>query len=72
MDIVNSHYIINSLVFSLLGVIILIAAFFILDLITPSYKLWKEIVEKQNLALSILLGSFTIGVAMIVAAAMHG
>ncbi|MEI6729829.1 MAG: DUF350 domain-containing protein [Pseudomonadota bacterium] len=72
MDSISIHYIINSLIFSVLGVIILIAAFFILDLITPRYHLWKEIVEKQNLALSILLGSFTIGIALIVAAAVHG
>lgn len=69
---VNMQYVINSLVFSAIGIIMLIVAFAVVDLITPQCKVWKEIVEKQNVALSILLGSFLIGVAVIIAAAVHG
>lgn len=64
--------ILNSLVYSGVGIFMLIAAFVIADVLTPHYSLWKEIVEKQNVALSILLGCFLIGVALVIAAAVHG
>lgn len=69
---VNMSGIANSLVFSGVGIFMLIAAFVIADILTPRYSLWKEIVEKQNVALSILLGCFLIGVALVIAAAVHG
>jgi putative membrane protein len=43
----------------------------VLDKVTP-YHLWREINEKQNVALAILVGSIAIGLALIVAAAIHG
>ena len=67
-----SQNIINSLIFSALGFVVLLLAFVIIDLLTPRYHIWKEILEKQNMALAILLGSFLIGVAIVVAAAVHG
>ena len=69
---INLHYVVNALVFSGIGIVMLIVAFVVTDLITPRVAIWKEIVEKQNLALSILLGCFLIGVGMIIAAAVHG
>ena len=42
----------------------------IIDKITP-YDLWKEIIEKQNLALSIVVASMCLGIALIVAASVH-
>lgn len=69
---INMHYVINSLVFSAIGIVTLIVAFVITDLITPKVSVWKEIVEKQNIALAILLGCFLIGVGLIIAAAVHG
>ena len=72
MDIINTHNLINTIVYSGLGVLILVGTFFILDIIITRYNLWKEIVEKQNVALSILLGAFALGISFIIAAAVHG
>jgi putative membrane protein len=72
MELFNLHNIINTLVFAGIGIAVLIVAFIIVDLLTPHYSLWKEIVEKQNQALAILLGAFTLGLALIIAAALHG
>ena len=66
------HNIINSLIYSGIGVVILVLSFYVLDKLTPQYHIWKEIVEKQNLALAILLGAVAIGIASIIAAAIHG
>lgn len=63
--------VLNSLVYAGLGIAIFVAGFWFIDLLTP-YKLWKEVVENKNIALSILLGSFAIAIGMIVAAAVHG
>ena len=72
MDLINIHNIVSSLIYSGIGVAILILTFYFLDKITPHYHLWKEIIEKQNLALAILLGAVAIGIASIIAAAIHG
>lgn len=71
MDSSTVHALTSASVFSGLGIIILIAAFLLFDIFTPQYNLWKEIIEKQNTALSILLGAFTIGLALIIASAVH-
>ena len=70
MDFVNPQFLVNSLVFSILGVIVFWISFMIIDKITP-YDLWKEIIEKQNLALSIVVASMCLGIALIVAASVH-
>ena len=70
-DLINIKYVVNSLVYSGIGIFVLALGFIILDLITP-YKLWNEIVEKKNTALSILVGSIAIGIALIISSAIHG
>jgi uncharacterized membrane protein YjfL (UPF0719 family) len=62
---------IGSILYALLGVIVFWVSFVILDKLTP-YKLWEEIVEKQNVALGIVVGSMALGICLIVAAAIHG
>lgn len=71
MDFVNPQFLLNSLIFSVIGVAIFWLSFLIIDKITP-YDLWKEIIDKQNLALSIVVASMCLGIAMIVAASVHG
>jgi putative membrane protein len=61
----------GSIVFALIGVIIFWLCFIIIDKLTP-YKLWEEIVEKQNIALGIVVAAMCLGISMIVAAAIHG
>ena len=46
--------------------------FDVIDKITPSVNLWKEICEKQNLAVAVVLASVFLGIAIIVAASIHG
>ncbi len=63
-------FLINALVFALLGILIFIGSFMLLDKMTP-YDLWKEIVEERNVALAILVGAMSIGIGMIIAASVH-
>lgn len=60
----------NAIIYAILGVVILIVSFVVWDKMTP-YNLWKEIVEEQNTALAIFAGMMALGIAIIVASAVH-
>jgi uncharacterized membrane protein YjfL (UPF0719 family) len=64
--------IVNSILFSAIGIGVLIVAFFAIGIPNKNYHLWHQIVEKQNIALAILMGSFAISVGLIVSAAVRG
>lgn len=68
MDIVTN--IRAALVFALIGIAVFVGAFIVIDRLTP-YDLWKEIVEEKNLALAVLVGAMSIGICIIIAAAVH-
>lgn len=71
MDIVLIKPVLNSILFSLLGIFILIIAYFIIEKLTPE-NTWKEISSNNNIALAIVFASFIIGISMIISAAIHG
>jgi uncharacterized membrane protein YjfL (UPF0719 family) len=60
----------NALMFAALGLVIFIVAFALVDRLTP-YHLWNEIVHEKNVALAILVGAMSIGMCIIIAAAVH-
>ncbi len=61
----------GSILYALIGVLIFWLCFVIIDKVTP-YKLWEELVEKQNVALALVVASMSLGISIIVAAAIHG
>ena len=63
-------YVVNAVVFAFIGIALFIAAFAIVDKLTP-YNLWGEIVEKQNIALAVMVGAMSLGLCIIIAAAVH-
>ena len=63
-------YIIASLVYSFIGIAILGVCFWIFEKITPE-NIWKEIIEKQNVAIAIVSAAFMIAMAIIIASAIH-
>jgi len=71
MNLINWQTVVASVLFAGIGVVVFAAGFFVLDKMTP-YDLWKEIVEKQNTALAIMVGALSIGLAIIISAAIHG
>ena len=60
----------NAFIYAVFGVFILIFCFFVLDKLTP-FHLWKEVIEKQNIAIAILAGMMALGIAIIIASAVH-
>jgi putative membrane protein len=61
----------NSVLYSFLGIVILVVAFVLVEVLTPRHNLRREILEKQNLAVAVLAGFFMLAVAIIIASAIH-
>lgn len=66
----NPTSLLIAIVYSVLGIVIFSFAFVVIDRMTP-YDLWKEICENRNTALAIMVGAMSIGVCIIIAAAVH-
>jgi uncharacterized membrane protein YjfL (UPF0719 family) len=58
-----------TLIFVSIGLVFFTVAYFILSRI---FNIHKEIEEDHNTALGIVIGSIMIGIAIIIAAAIHG
>lgn len=71
MDMIKIEWIVNALIFSLMGVTIFWISFIMIDKLTP-YNLWQEIVKERNQALATVVAAMCLGIAIIVAAAVHG
>jgi uncharacterized membrane protein YjfL (UPF0719 family) len=63
--------IVTTLVFTLMGLVFFAVAFFVIVKISP-FSIRKEIEDDQNTSLAILIASVILGIALIIAAAVHG
>jgi len=63
--------IIASVIYSIIGVTVLLIAYWIMERLTPE-KSWKEIVENKNMALAIVFAAMILRISIIIAAAIHG
>ncbi len=62
---------IASLAFSLLGILLFGFVFAVIQKVTP-FSIRKELETDHNVAMAIVLAAVILGVAIIVAAAVHG
>jgi len=60
---------VTTLIFVSIGIVFFAVAYFVLSRI---FNIHKEIEEDQNIALGVVIGSIMIGIAIIIAAAIHG
>jgi uncharacterized membrane protein YjfL (UPF0719 family) len=70
MEWLKPDVVLGSVLYAVIGVLIFWISFLIIDKITP-YNLWLEIVEKQNKALALVVAAMSLGICIIVAAAIH-
>ncbi|SEW53795.1 DUF350 domain-containing protein [Chitinophaga arvensicola] len=70
MEALQLKYILASVIYSFLGVIILVLAFWLVDRLTPE-NTWKEIVQNKNMALAIVVAGFIIAIGLIISSAIH-
>lgn len=71
MDILTMRPVLASIIFSLLGIVILLIAYFIIEKLTPE-NTWEQISKNNNTALAIVFAAFIIGISLIISAAIHG
>ncbi|GLR48540.1 DUF350 domain-containing protein [Sphingomonas astaxanthinifaciens] len=60
-----------TMLYAFMGIVIFVFSFVLVDKLTPG-DLWREIIERKNLAVALLAGSVAIGISTIIAAAVHG
>lgn len=70
-ELISLKSILGSVIYSVIGIAILVIAYVIFEKITLE-NLRKEIIENQNTALAIVSGSFILAIAIIIATAIHG
>jgi putative membrane protein len=58
--------IVGSLAFGLVGIVLLLAGYWLFDLITPRIDVQKELTEK-NLAVAIVIAALLLGIAYVAA-----
>ena len=66
------QYIISSLVYSGIGILVLFVTFAAIEILTPKHNLRREIMENKNVALAVFAGFFMLAIAIIIASAIHG
>lgn len=71
MEYLKPAALVGSLLYSVLGIVMMVVAFVVIDKITP-YDLWKQLIEERNQPLATVVAAFCIAIAIIVAAAIHG
>lgn len=70
MEWLKPAVVLGSVLYALIGVLVFWISFLVIDKLTP-YNLWEEIVEKQNKALAMVVAAMSLGICIIVAAAIH-
>jgi uncharacterized membrane protein YjfL (UPF0719 family) len=71
-EFISLKYLVSAVIFAGVGLVVYIIGFMLLDILTPKANIWKELIEKQNVALAIFLGALAYGIATIIASAIHG
>lgn len=71
MEYLNAKAFAASIIYSVLGIVILIISFYVFNKLTPG-TLRREIMEEHNTALAIMAAAFILAVALIISAAIHG
>jgi uncharacterized membrane protein YjfL (UPF0719 family) len=64
------HGVLESVLYSVIGIALAILAFKVVDWITPG-ELSKKIADEGNTALAILIGSLILGICIIIATALN-
>lgn len=71
MDPTMLHVFLSTVLYTVFGVLVFAIAFWAMVKISP-FSIRKELEADQNIALAILMASVILGLAMIIAAAVHG
>lgn len=66
-----SQALVSSILYSFLGIAILVITFVLVEVFTPKHNMRRLILEEKNVAVAILAGFFMVSIAIIIASAIH-
>lgn len=69
-DLIHLKNILASVIYSIIGIAILVVSFWIVEKVTPE-NMWREVVVNKNNAIAIVAAAFVIAIAIIIASAIH-
>jgi len=67
---IHLNQVFATIAYSVIGTVTFMVAYAIIEKLSP-FSVRKEISEDQNVALGIIIGSVILGLAIIIASAMH-
>lgn len=67
----NVNVFLNTLIYTVFGVVVFAIAFWVMVKVSP-FPIRKEIEADHNVAVAVLMASVILGLAIIIAAALHG
>jgi putative membrane protein len=62
--------VVSTLIFGLLGIVLTVFGFKIFDWLTPRIDVERELTEKHNIAVAIVVAAVILGVSIVVAAVL--
>jgi putative membrane protein len=62
---------VSTIIYAMLGMVLLFLGYRVFDWMTPGDS-QKKIFEEGNLAVAVLIGSFILGLAIVILSAIHG
>ena len=65
------HGVLGTVVFGVIGILLAALGFKVFDWITPKLDVQRELGEKNNVAVAIVMGAVILGVCYIIATAVH-
>jgi putative membrane protein len=57
----------STLIFGLIGILLTVLGFKVFDWITPKIDVEKELAEKHNIAVAIVVGAIILGISIVMA-----
>lgn len=69
-DLIQMKAVLASLIYSVLGIVILVISFYVIEKLTPE-NIWKEIIQNKNTAVGLIAGAYILAIAIIIASAIH-
>jgi putative membrane protein len=64
--------VLSAIAFGLIGIVLTLLGYKMFDAITPRIDVQRELAEKHNIAVAIVVGAVIIAIAIVVAAAISG
>lgn len=70
-ELFSIKHIVAAVIFAMLGNVLLLLSFILVDKLTPG-NLWHQIAEEKNVPMAITVAAVILAVGMIISSAIHG